>query len=1131
MRSSINKNLRPSWVIFLGLVILLFLPTFPLSAEEETYVFERMWPELQQPWYFYNAVGIALDQSDNFYVVDSHYHRIQKFSPSGEFITKWGSQGGDDGQFFFPAGIAVDASGNVYVVDTGNCRIQKFSPSGEFITKWGSEGSGDGEFRFYGYNGDTASQGNHGIAIDSVGNVYLADTSNNRIQKFTSDGVFISKWGTEGSGDGEFNYPLGLAIDKNNNLYVVDSNNFRIQKFDLNGNFITTWGSKGTGDGQFEVCNHPAFMGEGPQGIAIDKNGYVYVADRGNERIQVFTPDAVFIRDFNAESHGLAITETGYIYTGDFAISKFTTEGEYITQWRSDRNGDGEFVRPTGITADTNGNICVADGGIYGGRIQKFTSEGEFIGKWGGYGTGDGELKNPTGITIDAGGFVYVVDSLNYRIQKFNPNGNFIKMWGSPGTGDGEFGTTDSWDYGEGPCGIAGYGSDYIYVIDKGNNRIQKFTSDGEYLTQWGTEGSEDGQFIDPTGVAVDGDGNVYVADQGNNRVQKFSSNGEFLSKWANYSPWGIAVDEDGYVYVSYGNNIRKYTPNGELVTMFGEYGTDPGQFISTRFFYVNKNGKIYLTDDGPNRVQVFAPESLINDPADAPDEDPETIPKAIIVAGGGPFQGNNLWEATQMCANYAYRALTYQGYTKNSIYYLSADTDLDLDGNGILDDVDGDATNGNLQTAITTWAQDAEDLFIYMVDHGGEGTFRMGATELLYAQDLDSWLDEIQDTIPGSVTLLYDACQSGSFLPLLTPPSGKERIIAASASSNEEALFGSQGTISFSFLFWARMFNGDSFYDSFVNAKNSVGMSYAQTSQIEANGNGVGNEDEDKVIAEALKIGNETLSAGDIPVIGSVSPEQTLEGETSALIYAEDVIDANGISRVWAVITPPGYSPGSLDSPVTDLPVLDLGIVGDNCYEGTYDGFTEEGSYSIAIYASDGYGVISFPMPTEVNQTEGFSAWQLISLSQQPLDTNIDAVLDTISDKVISVWAYMDSSWQVYDPENPGFSDLETMGAGKGYWLHLNEPATLDISGTTASGSINLSTGWNLVGYNSETAQNIADALASIEDKYISVWAYMDGGWKVYNPENPGFSDLTTMEPGYGYWINASEGCTWILP
>jgi subtilisin family serine protease len=157
--------------------------------------------------------------------------------------------------------------------------------------------------------------------------------------------------------------------------------------------------------------------------------------------------------------------------------------------------------------------------------------------------------------------------------------------------------------------------------------------------------------------------------------------------------------------------------------------------------------------------------------------------------------------------------------------------------------------------------------------------------------------------------------------------------------------------------------------------------------------------------------------------------------------------------------------------------------------------------------------------------------SWKLISINKQPTNTNIEAVLDSIIDKVISVWAYAEGSWKVYDPENAGFSDLTAMEAGRGYWLHVIEPASLTVSGSVPSNSIELTSGWNLVGYNSDTSQSVSDALASIEEKCISLWAYMDGGWKVYDPANPGFSDLTTMEPGYGYWINAREACTWILP
>jgi len=247
-----------------------------------------------------------------------------------------------------------------------------------------------------------------------------------------------------------------------------------------------------------------------------------------------------------------------------------------------------------------------------------------------------------------------------------------------------------------------------------------------------------------------------------------------------------------------------------------------------------------------------------------------------------------------------------------------------------------------------------------------------MGAAELLQATDLDTWLDTLQGVIPGRVILVYDACRSGSFLSALKPPEGKQRILAASASSSQEAIFATQGKVSFSFMFWASLFNGDSFYDCFKDAKKAVALTYLQASQLEANGNGIPNEEEDQEIARSVIFGNETLTAGDIPLISGLSPAQTLNGETSALIYAENVIDADGIGRVWAVIMPPGYSSGSSNIPVTTLPTVDLKSVGNNRYEGTYTGFDTAGVYNIAVFAIDQKVVIGDPVQTFVIQTKG---------------------------------------------------------------------------------------------------------------------------------------------------------------
>ncbi len=131
-----------------------------------------------------------------------------------------GGRGGADGQLYRPSGVAVDTWGNVYVADVGNNRIQKFTSEEAFLQKWGTQGGGDGEFRYP-----------MGVALDSSGNMFVVDTNNHRIQKFTSEGVFLTKWGSEGTRDGELWAPCDAAVDSSGNVYVSDYNNQRIQKF------------------------------------------------------------------------------------------------------------------------------------------------------------------------------------------------------------------------------------------------------------------------------------------------------------------------------------------------------------------------------------------------------------------------------------------------------------------------------------------------------------------------------------------------------------------------------------------------------------------------------------------------------------------------------------------------------------------------------------------------------------------------------------------------------------------------------------------------------------------------------------------------------------------------------------
>ncbi len=292
----------------------------------------------------------------------------------------------------------------------------------KYSNQWGNYGTGNSQFAAPGY-----------VAVNSSGEVYIFDSSNNRVQKFDSNGQYILQWGTQGTGNGQFQAPGfligdlkgGIAVDSTGNVYVVDTGNNRVQKFNSQGGYVTQWGTLGTGNGQFS----------GPGGIAVDSTGNVYVVDRFNNRIQ-----------------------------------KFTSSGSYVSQFSTGSSAQGQFSNPTGVDNDVvigvSGNIYVTTLSGYG--VKKFTSSGQYVSQIGSQGyTGDGKFMDPLGIDIDAHGNIYVVDGYQERVQKFDQNGNYLAQWGTNGTGNGQF---------RSPVGIAISSLGNLYVSDISNNRIQKFS-------------------------------------------------------------------------------------------------------------------------------------------------------------------------------------------------------------------------------------------------------------------------------------------------------------------------------------------------------------------------------------------------------------------------------------------------------------------------------------------------------------------------------------------------------------------------------------------------------------------------------------------------------------------------------
>ncbi len=319
----------------------------------------------------------------------------------------------------------------------------------------------------------------------------------------------------------------------------------------------------------------------------------------------------------------------------------------------------------------------------------------------------------------------------------------------------------------------------------------------------------------------------------------------------------GVATDKKGNVYVAEGLGwIYKFTSDGKHITKIGEHGSGPGMLISPSHIDVDTDGKVYVTDSMNSRVQIFRP---------GPPSGRRQ--RAIIVAGkkSQSEEGDELWKygITQAHANSVYNALTYQGYTYETICYLTPDTDLDLDENAETDDVDEEPTLENLENALTNWASDADDVVLYLVGHGEkEGLFHINPDEKLEASSLKLWLDELRQKLPseGKITVVYEACYAGSFLsPLaLENDTGKERSgditrILITSGSDEVVEYSGNESFSFSYHFWTHVFKGQDIKDAFEQASDVVD----ETPLLDGNSNGKGNEDEDYISVQNTFIGS----------------------------------------------------------------------------------------------------------------------------------------------------------------------------------------------------------------------------------------------------------------------------------
>ena len=273
---------------------------------------------------------------------------------------------------------------------------------------------------------------------------------------------YVGTLGIPGQGAGEFRMPSGLAIDEQGRIYIADAGNNRVQVIDEAGNFVTEFGSRGWRTGEFDYPTDIA--------LSFQRSYRLYVADTGNNRIQYCNlVDRIFY-PLSESAHGITLD------------------------------------RPEGIGVGRNGDVYVVDTGNH--RWLQFNIEGVPVVARGGFGSGKEQLWHATDLEVDAHGNVYIVDTGNHLIKKYDFSGNPIFMWGGEGERLGQF---------REPKHIALDVWNYLYVTDSANQRIQVFTPDGRSITAFSTP-----TLLEPTGIVVSKTGRVFVSDAEANDIKVF---------------------------------------------------------------------------------------------------------------------------------------------------------------------------------------------------------------------------------------------------------------------------------------------------------------------------------------------------------------------------------------------------------------------------------------------------------------------------------------------------------------------------------------------------------------------------------------------------------------------------------
>jgi RHS repeat-associated protein len=540
---------------------------------------------------FEDPTGIAVNKSTGaVYVSDGSNDRIQEFSEAGVAGKEIGKKGAGAGELEKPVAVALDSSGDLWVADYTGQRISEFNKEGTFLKAFGW-GVNKGESKIevcttsckVGKAGTGEGELYDPAGVEYAGGyIHVVDYGDDRLQKFTTAGEYVGDSGGEGSGNGDLAHPGNETTEVEESSYVADAGNNRVEKFTGHGVFVDVFGSSGTGNGQFSETGD----------VAITPTlGELFVTDPGNNRVQKWastTPPefaaTIGAGDFTHPGDA-AIDPKGRIWVTNAkgsnpAVQVFSATGTREATYGEHGSEKGKYTEPGGITVNqSTSNVYVADGGA--GRIDVLSETGTILKEIGTKGTGAGQMADPVAVGLDPSGDIWVADRTGQRIEEFNKEGTFVKAvgWGvnkgeskletctttckegKAGSGEGQFNE---------PTGIV-YTEGYLHIVDAGNDRLEKFSTAGEYIGHAASAGSGDGQLSHPQGITAGAGGNMYVADAGNNRVEEFNPYGTFIAAFGSVGsgsgqlrePAGLAVGagEEIYVADAENNRLQKWLP------------------------------------------------------------------------------------------------------------------------------------------------------------------------------------------------------------------------------------------------------------------------------------------------------------------------------------------------------------------------------------------------------------------------------------------------------------------------------------------------------------------------------------------------------------------------------------------